>query len=145
MFYDYHTHTSFSDDSDTPMIAMLEGASFREILSLFVYDMFTADNRLMEISGSATWFLQQMTFGNPRIKGYLLLNAAYRSLSRPSSPPRAKASTVCPYLLFSFITVSSQYCYYRNSSGKYTNVFFALLFALLVQYVNDLFELKIEN
>lgn len=35
-------------------------ASFREILSLFVYDMFTADNRLMEISGSATWFLQQM-------------------------------------------------------------------------------------
>ena len=26
-------------------------------------------------------------FGNPRIKGYLLLPAAYRSLSRPSSPP----------------------------------------------------------
>ena len=25
-------------------------------------------------------------FGNPRIKGYLLLPAAYRSLSRPSSP-----------------------------------------------------------
>lgn len=35
-------------------------ASFREILSLFVNDMFTADARLMEISGSATWFLQQM-------------------------------------------------------------------------------------
>ena len=28
-------------------------------------------------------------FGNPRIKGYLLLPAAYRSLSRPSSPVRA--------------------------------------------------------
>ena len=26
-------------------------------------------------------------FGNPRVKGYLLLTAAYRSLSRPSSPP----------------------------------------------------------
>ena len=26
-------------------------------------------------------------FGNPRIKGYLHLPAAYRSLSRPSSPP----------------------------------------------------------
>ena len=26
-------------------------------------------------------------FGNPRITGYLLLPAAYRSLSRPSSPP----------------------------------------------------------
>ena len=39
-------------------------------------------------------------FGNPRIKGHLHLPAAYRSLSRPSSPPRAKASAMCPYLLF---------------------------------------------
>ena len=30
-------------------------------------------------------------FGNPRIKGYLLLPVAYRSLSRPSSAPDAKA------------------------------------------------------
>ena len=28
-------------------------------------------------------------FGHPRIQGYLLLPAAFRSLSRPSSPPRA--------------------------------------------------------
>ncbi len=42
-------------------------------------------------------------FGNPRIKGYLHLPAAYRSLSRPSSPPRAKASAMRPYLL-SYIT-----------------------------------------
>ena len=28
-------------------------------------------------------------FGNLRVTGYLLLTAAYRSLSRPSSPPRA--------------------------------------------------------
>ena len=32
-------------------------------------------------------------FGNPRINGHLHLPEAYRSLSRPSSPPRAKAST----------------------------------------------------
>ena len=38
-------------------------------------------------------------FGNPRIKVHLQLPVAYRSLSRPSSPPRAKASTVCPYSL----------------------------------------------
>ena len=38
-------------------------------------------------------------FGNPRIKGYLLLPQAYRSLSRPSSPPRAKASTRRPNFL----------------------------------------------
>ena len=39
-------------------------------------------------------------FGNLGIKGYLHLNRAYRSLSRPSSPPRAKASTGRPSLLF---------------------------------------------
>ena len=50
-------------------------------------------------SGDMPSAYRVVPFGNPRIKGYLLLNAAYRSLSRPSSPPRAKASTVCPYLL----------------------------------------------
>nr|ADI17495.1 hypothetical protein [uncultured bacterium HF0130_06E03] len=35
-------------------------------------------------------------FGNLRVKGYLHLTEAYRSLSRPSSPSRAKASTVRP-------------------------------------------------
>ena len=38
-------------------------------------------------------------FGNPRIKAYLQLPVAYRSLSRPSSPAHAKASTMRPYLL----------------------------------------------
>lgn len=38
-------------------------------------------------------------FGNLRIKGYLHLPGAYRSLSRPSSPPRAKASAMRPCLL----------------------------------------------
>ena len=38
-------------------------------------------------------------FGNPRIKGHLHLPAAYRSLSRPSSLVRAKASSVRPFLL----------------------------------------------
>ena len=33
-------------------------------------------------------------FGNPRMEGYLHLPVAYRSLSRPSSPLRAKASTI---------------------------------------------------
>ena len=45
-------------------------------------------------------------FGNLWIKGYLHLPRAYRSLSRPSSPPRAKASAMRPYLL-SFKLTSS--------------------------------------
>ena len=44
-------------------------------------------------------------FGNPCLNGYLPLGMAYRSLSRPSSPPRAKASFMCPFLL-SFIVWS---------------------------------------
>ena len=43
-------------------------------------------------------------FGNPRINEYLPLRAAYRSLSRPSSPPRAKASFMCPCLLSFFLS-----------------------------------------
>ena len=35
-------------------------------------------------------------FGNLRLVGYVPLPAAYRSLSRPSSAPGAKASAVCP-------------------------------------------------
>ena len=38
-------------------------------------------------------------FRNQRVKGYLLLTAAYRSLSRPSSALSAKASTLRPFLL----------------------------------------------
>ena len=37
-------------------------------------------------------------FGNPRIKAYSQLPMAYRSVSRPSSPVHAKASTRCPYI-----------------------------------------------
>ena len=34
--------------------------------------------------------------------GYLHLIPAFRSLSRPSSPPRAKASTVCPFFAYRY-------------------------------------------
>ena len=39
------------------------------------------------------------TFGNLRIEAYLQLPAAYRSLSRPSSAPDAKAFTLRSYSL----------------------------------------------
>ena len=44
-------------------------------------------------------------FGYLRINSHLHLPVAFRSLSRPSSPLRAKASTMCP-LLLSFSTTS---------------------------------------
>ena len=48
-------------------------------------------------------------FGNPGIKGHLHLPRAYRSLSRPSSPPRAKASTRRPNLLSPIMSPVSKY------------------------------------
>ena len=68
-------------------------------------------------------------FGNPRIKGHLHLPAAYRSLSRPSSPPRAKASAMCPFLLFCRFT--SKPCGYGR------NILSALTLLFLLQHVID--------
>ena len=50
----------------------------------------------MSNSPSDCWVVP---FGDPRINGYLHLPEAYRSLSRPSSPPWAKASAMRPFLL----------------------------------------------
>ena len=48
--------------------------------------------RLFDSTHAAGVLLQRVSpFGNPRIDGYLLLPEAYRSLSRPSSAPDAKA------------------------------------------------------
>ena len=43
------------------------------------------------------WFFTMgvSPFGNLRVKAYLQLTAAYRSLSRPSSAPDAKAFVLC--------------------------------------------------
>ena len=48
-----------------------------------------------------TWSLSMWVspFRNLRVDGYLLLSAAYRSLSRLSSAPSAKASTLRSFLL----------------------------------------------
>ena len=50
-------------------------------------------------STHAAWILSMRVapFGNPRIDGYLLLPEAYRSLSRPSSAPDAKAFPLRSY------------------------------------------------
>ena len=52
-------------------------------------------------SSSDHWFFISVVsqFGNLRIEAYLQLPAAYRSLSRPSSAPDAKAFTLCSLLL----------------------------------------------
>ena len=51
-------------------------------------------------------------FGYLRLKAYLQLTVAFRSLSRPSSPLRAKASTICPCLLLmcSLLLIKNIFC-----------------------------------
>jgi hypothetical protein len=50
-------------------------------------------------------------FGNLYLKDYLRLSIAYRSLSRPSSLLRAKASSICPFLL-----INKLYQYFKERS-----------------------------
>ena len=55
--------------------------------------------RVMDWRADARGFPARVSpFRNPRIDGYVLLPAAYRSLSRLSSAPGAKASALCPFL-----------------------------------------------
>ena len=51
-------------------------------------------------------------FGHLRITSYLRIPAAFRSLSRPSSPLRAKASSVYSYLLsyLQYLALDFEYC-----------------------------------
>ena len=63
---------------------------------MFQFPAFASAQQGADSSPSGCWVVP---FGNPRIKGHLRLPGAYRSLSRPSSPPRAKASAGRPNLL----------------------------------------------
>ena len=81
----------------------LLGESFDYFLFLKVLRCFSSLGSPLRKSAdnypSGNWVVP---FGNPRITGHLHLPAAYRSLSRPSSPPRAKASTRRPNFLSPF-------------------------------------------
>ncbi len=70
-------------------------------LFLLVLRCFTSQGAL---SKSLVWNYRGLLyrvspFGDLRIKGYRHLPEAYRSLSRPSSPFKVKASTICSYFL----------------------------------------------
>ena len=56
-------------------------------------------HRVSTINGDMSSTCRVTPFGNPYLNDYLHLSMAYRSLSRPSSLLRAKASANCPLLL----------------------------------------------
>ena len=62
---------------------------------MFLFPSF-APTRLWIQRGVIPYYRNRVApFGNPRIRVCLPLPEAYRSLPRPSSPTRAKASPVC--------------------------------------------------
>ena len=90
-------------------------------------------------------------FGNRRITGHLHLPDAYRSLSRPSSPPRAKASAVRPSILSRSTTTLACCCssYFQLyflfsilSLKSRTAICLYVLQSCLCQYVKDRCKVK---
>ena len=94
---------------------------------------------------------QVAPFGYLRIDSYLPIPAAFRSLSRPSSPSRAQASSMCPYslsflaffrLLFPFVIKTSLFSdkslnqklksMYGQSSLINTNIIVLYLFFFVI-------------
>ena len=67
-------------------------------------------------------------FGHPRIAGYLRLPAAFRSLSRPSSAPGAKASTLRSYCL----TFSSCNAIALTLQASFNNCLYLLIHSVLM-------------
>ena len=72
---------------------------------MFQFPPFASLSLHRDNSPSGYWVVP---FGNPRVTGHLRLTAAYRSLSRPSSPPGAKASTGRPNSLSPFGKIGKQ-------------------------------------
>ena len=72
------------------------------------------------INGYRNRFRWVAPFGHPRVNGYLPLAAAFRSLSRPSSPPRAKASSMRPSCSVVYL------CFYWKSFCAIWQCYFGL-------------------
>ena len=83
-----------------PVRSPLLGESFAYFLFLRVLRCFSSPRMPSAIKRSAGASPRRVVpFGDPRINGRLRLPADYRSLPRPSSPARAKASPVRPFFL----------------------------------------------
>ena len=79
-------------------------------------------------------------FRNLRIKGYLLLPEAYRSLSRLSSALSAKASTLRSFLLdlvYSFYSVRN-WVFAFNNADRIASILNFRSFGLVVNFVYDI-------
>ena len=91
-----------------PVRSPLLGESLNCSLILWVLRCFSSPRSLHLMDGGKQ-ACRVAPFGYLRIKSYLPIPAAFRSLSRPSSPLRAKASTECPSFALSISSLSPIY------------------------------------
>ena len=66
---------------------------------MFQFPSFPSLNLWIQFRMCAYYCTRVSPFGHLRVDGYVLLTAAFRSLSRPSSASSAKASALCSYSL----------------------------------------------
>ena len=102
--------------------------SFPMLLRWFTSHGVAPPAYFIQLSRYRNHFLWVTPFGHPRITGYLLLPAAFRSLSRPSSPRSSQASAMDLYsldhIIFSMCPESSPLPWSRTSAPPDTTLSF---------------------
>ena len=78
----------------SPLLTESRLMSFPSGTEMFQFPEFASTAYVFSSKYHMKWWVSP--FGNRRIKAYSQLPDAYRSVSRPSSPLRAKAFTRCP-------------------------------------------------
>ena len=83
----------------SPLLAESLLMSFPGLLRWFTSPSMALPSYFIQTLQCMNHFIRVTPFGHPRITGYVLLPAAFRSLSRPSSPVSSKASAMDLYSL----------------------------------------------
>ncbi len=83
----------------SPLLAESQLMSFPGLLRWFTSPSVALPSYFIQTLQCMNHFIRVTPFGYPRITGYVLLPAAFRSLSRPSSPVSSKASAMDLYSL----------------------------------------------
>ena len=93
--------------------------------------------RVCPLSGNASSMHWVAPFGYLRINSCVPIPVAFRSLSRPSSPLRAKASPIRPYFAYCTNTLIKMCRFFYLSNDKQVkNAFYFLLFSYLNMSMN---------
>ena len=95
----------------SPLLAESQLMSFPGLLRWFTSPSVALPSYFIQTLQCMNHFIRVTPFGYPRITGYVLLPAAFRSLSRPSSPVSSKASAMDLYSLDHITFLPPGFCF----------------------------------